>query len=152
MPAGPSGFPGVLEREHKLLRIKEEEQEHLPMKEEELEIFQIKEEEPEPVPIKEEEPQQEIKGEEEEEQFEEKQKNGSRRKRKRPPEESVDLEREILRALQAGPHVPPPPPLSETELFMKSLIPMIDSLPPLRRGALKLKIHSLVFESVSEFL
>ncbi|XP_036067524.1 uncharacterized protein LOC112150675 isoform X2 [Oryzias melastigma] len=75
MPAGPSGFPEVLEKEHKLLQIKEEEPEHLQMKEEELKIFQIKEEEPEPVPIKEEEPEQEIKGDEEEEQFEDKPKN-----------------------------------------------------------------------------
>uniref|UniRef100_A0A8C7X6S3 Transcription factor Adf-1 n=1 Tax=Oryzias sinensis TaxID=183150 RepID=A0A8C7X6S3_9TELE len=65
----------------------------------------------------------------------------------------VDLEREILRALQAEPQpLPPPPPLSETELFLKSLIPMIDRLPPMRKGALKLKIHSLVFEAVSEFM
>uniref|UniRef100_A0A3P9I971 MADF domain-containing protein n=1 Tax=Oryzias latipes TaxID=8090 RepID=A0A3P9I971_ORYLA len=40
----------------------------------------------------------------------------------------------------------------ETELFLKSLIPMIDRLPPMRKGALKLKIHSLVFEAVSEFI
>lgn len=65
----------------------------------------------------------------------------------------MDFEREILRALQAEPQpLPPPPPLSETELFLKSLIPMIDRLPPMRKGALKLKIHSLVFEAVSEFM
>uniref|UniRef100_A0A3P9LAY4 MADF domain-containing protein n=1 Tax=Oryzias latipes TaxID=8090 RepID=A0A3P9LAY4_ORYLA len=46
-------------------------------------------------------------------------------------------------SLQAEPQpLPPPPPLSETELFLKSLIPMIDRLPPMRKGALKLKIHS----------
>uniref|UniRef100_A0A3B3DYU1 MADF domain-containing protein n=1 Tax=Oryzias melastigma TaxID=30732 RepID=A0A3B3DYU1_ORYME len=63
----------------------------------------------------------------------------------------LNLDREILRALQAGPPAPPPlPPMSDTELFLKSIIPMIDVLPPVRRGALKLKIHSLVFEAVSE--
>uniref|UniRef100_H2MF20 MADF domain-containing protein n=1 Tax=Oryzias latipes TaxID=8090 RepID=H2MF20_ORYLA len=78
---------------------------------------------------------------------------GSRKKRKRSWDEHVDFEREILRALQAEPQpLPPPPPLSETELFLKSLIPMIDRLPPMRKGALKLKIHSLVFEAVSEFM
>ncbi|XP_004084933.1 uncharacterized protein LOC101173523 [Oryzias latipes] len=77
----------------------------------------------------------------------------SRKKRKRSWDEHVDFEREILRALQAEPQpLPPPPPLSETELFLKSLIPMIDRLPPMRKGALKLKIHSLVFEAVSEFM
>ncbi|KAF6717120.1 hypothetical protein FQA47_010831 [Oryzias melastigma] len=75
----------------------------------------------------------------------------SRKKRKRSQEELLNLDREILRALQAGPPAPPPPPpMSDTELFLKSIIPMIDVLPPVRRGALKLKIHSLVFEAVSE--
>ncbi|KTG33036.1 hypothetical protein cypCar_00009784 [Cyprinus carpio] len=53
-----------------------------------------------------------------------------RRAQRRPGEQPSEVKRQLLEALRTRPEAPAPPPRSEDELFLLSLVPSLQSLPP----------------------
>ncbi|ROL48212.1 Transcription factor Adf-1 [Anabarilius grahami] len=65
------------------------------------------------------------------------------RRRRRPREESI-FEKELLSALRSRPQ---PPPCSEDEHFLLSLLPSLQKLPPQTKEFVKFQMHKLIYES-----
>ncbi|XP_052411345.1 E3 ubiquitin-protein ligase CHFR [Carassius gibelio] len=75
-----------------------------------------------------------------------------RRAQKRPMERSSEVKGQLLEVLQTRPVAPAPPPRSEDELFLLSLAPSLQSLPPQTKEFVKFQIHKLIYESSSALL
>uniref|UniRef100_A0A8C1MZ46 Transcription factor Adf-1 n=1 Tax=Cyprinus carpio TaxID=7962 RepID=A0A8C1MZ46_CYPCA len=73
----------------------------------------------------------------------------SQRRRKEQPSE---VECQLLEALQTRPVAPAPPPCSEDELFLLSLVPFLQRLPPQTKEFVKFQIHKLIYESSTVLL
>ena len=56
-----------------------------------------------------------------------------------------EIEEQLLIALRSAP--PAPPPLSEDELFCKSLVPSLGRLPPQQKEFVKFQIYKLIYEA-----
>ncbi|KAL0147159.1 hypothetical protein M9458_057683, partial [Cirrhinus mrigala] len=68
-----------------------------------------------------------------------------RRAQRRPREQPSEVERQLLEALRTRPVAPPP--RSEDELFLLSLVPSLQRLPPQTKEFVKFQIHKLIYES-----
>ncbi|KAK9977287.1 hypothetical protein ABG768_019108 [Culter alburnus] len=68
------------------------------------------------------------------------------RRRRRPREEPINFEKELLAALKSRPQ---PPPCSKDEHFLLSLLP---SLQKLKKEFVKFQIHKLIYESSTVLL
>uniref|UniRef100_A0A8C2Z8S6 MADF domain-containing protein n=1 Tax=Cyclopterus lumpus TaxID=8103 RepID=A0A8C2Z8S6_CYCLU len=55
-----------------------------------------------------------------------------------------DIEEQLLTALRSASSAPPP---SEDELFLKSLLPSLERLPPQQKDYVKFQIHKLIYEA-----
>ena len=69
-----------------------------------------------------------------------------RRAQRRPREQPSEVERQVLEALRTCPVAPAPPPRSEDELFLLSLVPTLQKLPPQTKEFIKFQIHKLIYE------
>ncbi len=69
------------------------------------------------------------------------------RAQRRPREQPSEVDRQLLEALRTRPAAPAPPPRSEDELFLLSLVPSLQRLPPQTKEFVKFKIHKLIYES-----
>ncbi|KAM6927121.1 uncharacterized protein PEZ65_010518 [Lycodopsis pacificus] len=68
-------------------------------------------------------------------------------KRPRGIEKQREVEERLLQALERDTPAPPAPPLSEDELFMRSLVPSLERLPPQQKEYVKFQIHKLIYEA-----
>ncbi|KAF4096414.1 transcription factor Adf-1-like [Onychostoma macrolepis] len=75
-----------------------------------------------------------------------------RRAQKRPREQPSEVERQLLEVLRTRPEAPAPPPRSEDELFLLSLVPSLQKLPPQTKDFVKFQIHKLIYESSTVLL
>ncbi|KAF4114148.1 hypothetical protein G5714_004371 [Onychostoma macrolepis] len=75
-----------------------------------------------------------------------------RRAQKRPREQPSEVERQLLEALRTRPEAPATPPRSEDELFLLSLVPSLQRLPPQTKDFVKFQIHKLIYESSTVLL
>ncbi len=75
-----------------------------------------------------------------------------RRAQRRPREQPSEVERQLLEALRTRPVAPAPPPRSKDELFLLSLVPSLQRLPPQTKEFVKFQIHKLVYESSTVLL
>ncbi|ROL51198.1 Transcription factor Adf-1 [Anabarilius grahami] len=71
------------------------------------------------------------------------------KRRRRPREESMNFEKELLTALRSRPQ---PPPCSEDEHFLLSLLPSLQKLPPQTKEFVKFQMHKLIYESSTVLL
>ncbi|XP_068562976.1 hepatoma-derived growth factor-related protein 2-like [Cebidichthys violaceus] len=63
-------------------------------------------------------------------------------------EREREMEERFLEALErSAPPTPPAPPPSEDELFLKSLVPSLERLPPQQKEYVKFQIHKLIYEA-----
>ncbi|XP_056614399.1 transcription factor Adf-1-like [Triplophysa dalaica] len=70
-----------------------------------------------------------------------------RRALKRPMEQPSEVERQLLEALRTRPVAPAPPPRSEDEHFLLSLVPSLERLPPQKKEYVKFQMHKLIYEN-----
>ncbi|XP_048054278.1 ubiquitin carboxyl-terminal hydrolase 47-like isoform X2 [Megalobrama amblycephala] len=70
-----------------------------------------------------------------------------RRVQRRVSEQPSEVERQLIEALRTRPVAPAPPPRSEDELFLLSLVPSLQRLPPQTKEFVKFQIHKLIYES-----
>ncbi|KAK9963885.1 hypothetical protein ABG768_005107 [Culter alburnus] len=70
-----------------------------------------------------------------------------RRAQRRPREQPSEVERELLEVLRSRPVAPAPPPRSEDELFLLSLVPSLQRMPPQTKDFVKFQIHKLIYEN-----
>nr|XP_055057153.1 uncharacterized protein LOC129441512 isoform X2 [Misgurnus anguillicaudatus] len=72
-----------------------------------------------------------------------------RRAQKRPREQPSELVRLLLEALW---NPPVPPPRSNEEIFLLSLAPILQMVPPQRKEYVKFQIHKLIYENSTAVL
>ncbi|XP_073694004.1 uncharacterized protein [Garra rufa] len=72
-----------------------------------------------------------------------------RRAQRRPRKQLLEIKPQLLEALRTRPAAPAPPPRSEDELFLLSLVPSLQRLPPQTKEFVKFQIHKLIYESSS---
>ncbi|ROL48142.1 hypothetical protein DPX16_3133 [Anabarilius grahami] len=70
-----------------------------------------------------------------------------RRAQRRPREQPSEVERELLEVLRTRPVAPAPRPRSEDELFLLSLVPSLQRMPPQTKDFVKFQIHKLIYEN-----
>ncbi|XP_048054270.1 ubiquitin carboxyl-terminal hydrolase 12-like isoform X2 [Megalobrama amblycephala] len=70
-----------------------------------------------------------------------------RRAQRRVREQPSEVEMQLLEALRTHPLAPAAPPRSEDELFLLSLVPSLQRLPPQKKEFVKFHIHKLIYES-----
>ncbi|ROL46215.1 hypothetical protein DPX16_0932 [Anabarilius grahami] len=70
-----------------------------------------------------------------------------RRAQRRPRQQPSEVERELLEVLRTRPVAPAPRPRSEDELFLLSLVPSLQRLPPQTKDFVKFQIHKLIYEN-----
>ncbi len=75
-----------------------------------------------------------------------------RRAQGRPREQPSEVEQELLEALRTRPAAPAPPPRSEDEVFLLSLVPSLQRLPPQTKEFVKFLNHKLIYESSTVLL
>ncbi len=75
-----------------------------------------------------------------------------RRAQRRPREQPSEVKQQLLKALRTRPAAPAPSSRSEDELFLLSLVPSLQRLPPQKKEFIKFQIHKLVYESSTVLL
>ncbi len=75
-----------------------------------------------------------------------------RRAQRRPKEQPSEGERQLLEALRTRAVAPAPPPCSEDELFLLSLVPSLQRLLLQTKEFDKFQIHKLIYESSTVLL
>ncbi|KAA0718819.1 hypothetical protein E1301_Tti011402 [Triplophysa tibetana] len=70
-----------------------------------------------------------------------------KRAQRTPREQPSEVERQLLEALRSRPVARAPPPRSEDELFLLSLVTSLQRLPPQTKEFVKFQIHKLIYES-----
>ncbi|XP_065132964.1 uncharacterized protein [Paramisgurnus dabryanus] len=72
-----------------------------------------------------------------------------RRAQKRPREQPSELVRLLIEALR---NPPAPPSRSDEEIFLLSLAPSLQRVPPQRKEYVKFQIHKLIYENSTSVL
>uniref|UniRef100_A0A8C5EDZ9 Uncharacterized LOC114478459 n=1 Tax=Gouania willdenowi TaxID=441366 RepID=A0A8C5EDZ9_GOUWI len=67
--------------------------------------------------------------------------------RKRPSQGPSEMDLVIMEALRRPPP-PPPPPMSADEMFLKSLLPTLQRVPPENRDFVKLKMYKVLVDNL----
>ncbi len=67
-------------------------------------------------------------------------------------EQPLEVEQQLLKALQTRPVAPAPPPRSVDELFLLSLVSSMQRLPPQTKECVKFQILKLIYESSTVLL
>ncbi|XP_028327357.1 uncharacterized protein LOC114478459 [Gouania willdenowi] len=70
-----------------------------------------------------------------------------KRAKKRPSQGPSEMDLVIMEALRRPPP-PPPPPMSADEMFLKSLLPTLQRVPPENRDFVKLKMYKVLVDNL----